>query len=134
MRFYAIFNFHLILDLIRSFSIENAMDDVAYHKLRQKLSYLLEFRGKLDEESWRVGVDVGLIFSYFKVLLEFLMNQITESATHLADVKHQLMSNQECLQTTKSSLAVSQAEFHALHDQTDVFRVSHFCYGYAMTS
>ncbi|KAG0616600.1 hypothetical protein M758_5G127400 [Ceratodon purpureus] len=104
----------------RLLSVENAVDEVADHKLQQKLSYLLEFRGKLDEENWRAGVDMGLIFAYFKVLLEFLMNQITASVTHLADVKHQLMSNQEDLQITKDSLVDSRCEVENLRTENTV--------------
>lgn len=107
----------MMLGFIRSLLVENAVDDVVYHKLEQKLSYLLEFRGRLDEENWRAGVDMGLIFAYFKVLLEFLMNQITASVTHLADAKQQLMSNHEDLQATKNSLVESRCEVEKLRTE-----------------
>lgn len=151
-----------MLEFCRPCSITNAVDDV---ELQQKLSYLLEFRGKLDEEKWRAGVDIELIFAYFKVLLEYLVSQVTTSVTLIADLKHELQSTQEDLQVTKTSLAesrsevyslstenivlstildqldeenqskfsncrdslkdVSEAEFHELHERTDVLRVSH---------
>lgn len=106
-----------MVDLIRSLSVENHVDNVAYHKLQQKLSYLLEFRGKLDDENWRAGVDIGMIFAYFKVLLEFLMNQSTASSTRLAGAIHQLMLNQEDLQTIKNSLVESRREVQILRTE-----------------
>ncbi|XP_073395367.1 uncharacterized protein [Physcomitrium patens] len=104
----------------RSFTVEHAVDDGAYHKLQRKLSYLLEFRGKLDEENWRAGVDVGLIFSYFKILLEFLMNQVTAWVTDLADVKDQLHSNQEDLRMTKLSLEESRCQVEKLRTENTI--------------
>lgn len=109
-----------MLDFNRSFTVEHAVDDGAYHKLQRKLSYLLEFRGKLDEENWRAGVDVGLIFSYFKILLEFLMNQVTAWVTDLADVKDQLHSNQEDLRMTKLSLEESRCQVEKLRTENTI--------------
>lgn len=86
-----------MLDFNRFFIVEYVVDDGVYYKLQCKLSYLLEFRGKLDEENWRVGVDVGLIFFYFKILLEFLMNQVIVWVMDLVDVKDQFYLNQEDL-------------------------------------
>lgn len=96
-----------MLPTCRSRLIANALDD---DKLRQKLSYLLEFRGKLNEEKWRAGVDVKLIFAYFKVLLEYLMSQVTVSATQIGDLKGQLSSNHD----TKTSLVESRSEVDSL--------------------
>lgn len=97
----------LIFANCRSRLLPNAFDD---DKLRQKMSYLLEFRGKLDEEKWRAGVDVKLIFAYFKFLLEYLMSQATVSATQIADFKDQLSSNHD----TKTSLLESRSEVDSL--------------------